>query len=354
MEEGLNLQSEWCNVPIAKKFSVIPSFISREKHYSVDVIGMLLEGVLLRGVCIQYAQKSIGLTSYPVKSKQTVFNWIKWLSFYHPAELLEKAGAKGNGYLQEDEGFQKEPSLRTYIPVIVDPNSQAVWHIDYIDHVDEDTLFQSFEDFLDKISFKVKGITKDKWQASNNALKRLFNNLWIGYCHLHCQKKFQQALKEYRKDTGISVKESEELYRKFSDILENSTHGTDMLVKANMLEKEEKEAFSHPALKKRLDELKENSINYTRHKEKKGMTKTTSIVDNFLKNAKRKLREAMSFRTPESAKEFFRSMGNVRNFLPFTTGSKNAHKSPFMLSGGEAYNLPWMQVINVYNGFLFV
>jgi hypothetical protein len=35
------------------------------------------------------------------------------------------------------------------------------------------------------------------------------------------------------------------------------------------------------------------------------------------------------------------------------SGAKNVGKSPFMLAGGETYDLPWMQVINMHNGFLF-
>jgi hypothetical protein len=49
----------------------------------------------------------------------------------------------------------------------------------------------------------------------------------------------------------------------------------------------------------------------------------------------------------------FRAMANVRNFMPFTSGSKNAHKSPFMLAQGQTHGLPWIQVMNVHNAFLF-
>ncbi|ETR67584.1 MAG: hypothetical protein OMM_11433 [Candidatus Magnetoglobus multicellularis str. Araruama] len=94
-------------------------------------------------------------------------------------------------------------------------------------------------------------------------------------------------------------------------------------------------------------------MKYTTHKQRSGITKTTSIVDNFLKIAKRKLRQAMSFRNPKWAEIMFKAMANVRNFVPFKTGAKNAHKSPFMLAGGQTFGLNWMQVINVHNGFLF-
>jgi hypothetical protein len=46
-------------------------------------------------------------------------------------------------------------------------------------------------------------------------------------------------------------------------------------------------------------------------------------------------------------------MANIRNFAPFMSGAKNAHKSPFMLAQGQTYNLPWIQVMNVHNAFLF-
>ena len=333
-----------------KIFSVLPSFISREKHYSADLIGQVLEGILLRGVCIQYAQSIMSLTGYPVKSKQTIFNWLKWIGTYHPADLLERAGVKSQGYFQEDEGFQKEPNLRTYVVAMVDSQSQVVWHIDYIDHVGEEDLYKSFDDFLEKISFKVKGVTKDKWQASTNALKRLFDNLWIGYCHRHSLQKFKTALKGYQKVMNISNKKVKELNEMYFQLLSESTHAVNMEVKIEMLLKKE-DAFKHPLLKCRLDELKQNAIKYTAHKQRSGIKKTTSIVDNFLKIAKRKLRQAMSLRVPKWAKTMFKGMANVRNFVPFKTGAKNAHKSPFMLAKGEDFGLSWMQVINVHNGF---
>ena len=77
------------------------------------------------------------------------------------------------------------------------------------------------------------------------------------------------------------------------------------------------------------------------------------MVDNFLKIIKRKLRQAGSLRDKEWAKILFKATANIRNFVPFLPGSKNAHKSPFMLSGGETYDLPWMQVMNIHNCFLF-
>ena len=57
---------------------------------------------------------------------------------------------------------------------MVDPETLLVWHKDYVDHVDEETLCNSFEKFIERIGFKVLGVTKDKWQASTNALKSVF------------------------------------------------------------------------------------------------------------------------------------------------------------------------------------
>jgi hypothetical protein len=333
-----------------KVFSVLPSFISREKHYSINLIGRVLEGVFLRGVCINYAQEMMDLTGFPVKSKQTVLNWMKWIGRLHPAELLNRSGVSSSGYFQEDEGFQKEPNLRTYVVAMVDSSSQVVWHIDYIDHVDEERLYQSFQSFVEKISFKLKGVTKDKWQASTKALKSLFEKLWIGYCHRHCLHKFKKALDEYKKSTGAEDKIINELYKKFSRVLSEARHGVNMEVKVDMLLKEEE--FNHPLLKERLDELKKNAVNYTANKMRSGIKKTTSLVDNFLKLAKRKLREAMSFRDQEWSGIFFKGLANVRNFVEFKAGAKNAHKSPFVLAGGENFELPWMEVLNVHNGFL--
>ena len=79
-----------------------------------------------------------------------------------------------------------------------------------------------------------------------------------------------------------------------------------------------------------------------------------NLLGNFLKIVKRKLREAESFRDRNWTAVFLRALANVRNFVPFMSGAKNAHKSPFMLADGSTYDLPWIQVMNVHNAFLFV
>ena len=139
-------------------------------------------------------------------------------------------------------------------------------------------------------------------------------------------------------------------WKKFRKVLKTATSAGSMEAKLKSLDDE---AFEHPILKKRVDELRENAVQYTSHKNRNGITKTTSMADNFLKIIKRKLRQIRSFRDKNCAKFFFQASANIRNFVPFLSGAKNAHKSPFMLAGGETYNLPWMQVMNMHNAFLF-
>ena len=47
-------------------------------------------------------------------------------------------------------------------------------------------------------------------------------------------------------------------------------------------------------------------------------------------------------------------MADLRNFVPFMSGAKNRHKSPFMLARGETYGLPWIQAMNVHNAFFLL
>ncbi len=77
-------------------------------------------------------------------------------------------------------------------------------------------------------------------------------------------------------------------------------------------------------------------------------------MDNFLKRVKRKLRQVESFRDQACTGAFFRAMATVRNGVPFLPGAKNAHHSPFMLAGGQTFDLPWAQVMNVHNAFLLM
>lgn len=331
------------------KISLLPSFLPREKHFEIDIIGNVFRGILLFSESLQDAMQNLKVNSKMV-SKQTIFNWLRWVGTFHPAEILERSGVKGSGYFQEDEGFEKEPDLRTYSVVLVDTENMLVWHADYVDHVDEKTLYSSFKNFCEQISFKVFGVTKDKWKSSTNALKAVFYRIWIGYCHRHCLNKFQQALSEYQKETQSSSTEISDLYRKFKKVLKTSTSKINLEVKLKTLNNE---AFNHPLLQKRVKELKENAVHYTSHKNRKGITQTTSLVDNFLKTVKRKLKQVESFRDRECTKVLFRGMANVRNFFPYLSGAKNAHLSPFMLAQGKTYNLPWVQVMNMHNAFLF-
>ena len=334
-----------------KKFSLVPSFLPREKNFGIEILGNVYRNMFRFNLSIQGALENLKIMGEnSVKSKQTILNWTRWIGKFHPAIILTRAGVTGSGYLQEDEAFEKEPNLRTYAVVMVDPKNQLVWHTDYVDHVDEEELCKSFEHFFKKIGFKIFGVTKDKWKASTNALKTVFHGIWIGYCHRHCLKKFRDALSKYQVQTKCSDKETSMLYKKFKNILTESTSKINLETKIQFLQDQ---AFSHSLLKPRVTELKENAVHYTSHKNRKGITKTTSIVDNYLKGIKRKLRQIESFRNKEWASIFFQAHANVRNFVPFLSGAKNAHQSPFELAGGQTFGLPWIQVMNVHNAFLF-
>jgi len=269
----------------------------------------------------------------------------------HPAQLLTRAGITGSGYLHEDEGFEKEVDLRTYSVVMVEPESMLVWHADYVDHVDEKGLIKSFEEFLKQIKFKVIGVSKDKWKASTNALKKTIKRIWIGFCHRHSKKNFWDSLEKYQKETGCTDQTVKELYQEFKTILDQSTSKANLLVRLKNLEK--RKELDHPLLKMRIKELKENAAHYTMHNKRKGVTTTTFAVDNYLKIVKRKLRQVESFRDEEMTRLTFQGMASVRNFVPFMSGAKNAHKSPFELAGGQTYGLSWIQTMNTHNAFLF-
>ncbi|MDM8526456.1 DUF6431 domain-containing protein, partial [Desulfococcaceae bacterium HSG8] len=333
-----------------QRFSLIPSFLPREKHFGIDIIGSIVRGILLFGHSQRSALENFRLTGTELKSRQTILNWLRWFGTVHPATILTRAGIKGSGYFQEDEGFEKESGLRTYTVAMVDPENLLVWHPDYVDHVDEETLSKSFEKFAERINFKILGVTKDKWQPSADALKSVCHRLWIGFCHLHCLRKFRKALSEYRKKTGCDGKEIRKLYKKFRKALDTATSEVSLKIKIGSLKDE---AFSHPLLRKVLDQVIKDGSRYTCHKSRKGIKKTTSRADNFLKTVKRKLRQAESFRDQECTGILFRAMANVRNFVPFMSGAKNAHKSPFMLAQGQTFDLPWAQIMNMHNAFLF-
>jgi hypothetical protein len=179
------------NVPIrmvrcttcGAKFSLLPSFLAREKHFSLEIIGHTMKQLTLFGQSLQATLEDLKMLVPGGHSKQTIVDWTEWFGTLHPATILTRAGIQGTGYFQEDEGFEKEPVLQTYTVAMVEPETCLVWHLDYVDHVDEQTLYESFEDFVQHISFQVLGVTKDKWQPSTKALHDVFHALWIEFCH---------------------------------------------------------------------------------------------------------------------------------------------------------------------------
>ncbi len=334
-----------------EQFSLLPSFLPREKNFGINIIGNVVENMLRFSMSIQGAMQNLKtLLPQSVKSKQTILNWIRWMGTHHPAVVLNRAGVSGSGYLQEDEGFEKEPQLRTYSVVMVDPKYLLVWHSDYVDHVDEGTLANSFERFMQKIDFKILGVTKDKWIPSTKALKTVFKNIWLGFCHRHYLKKLFGDLLKYQEKEGCDRKEINRLYKKIKKILKTSNSKISLVTRLKSMKEA---AFDHILLRPRIDDLKNSAVYYTSNQRRKGISQTTSIVDNFLKNVKRKLRQVESFRDPDYTRLLFRAMANARNFLHFLPGAVNAHKSPFMLAQGETFNLPWIQSMNVHNAFLF-
>ena len=142
------------------------------------------------------------------------------------------------------------------------------------------------------------------------------------------------------------------LYKKIKNALETASSGIRLKVKTDRLQMQES-AFRHSQIRPILEEVKKNAVRYTVNKNRNGIKKTTSPVDNFLKIVKRKLRQVESFRDRHMTGILFRAMANVRNFVPFMSGAKNMHKSPFMLAQGETYGLTWIQAMNVHNAFLF-
>ena len=140
-------------------------------------------------------------------------------------------------------------------------------------------VYGSFEKFVERIDFNLLGVTKDKWKPSTNALKKVIKNLWIGFCHRHCLKKFRGNLIKYQEESGCSDQDRQNLYREFKKVLESASSQNSLNVQIKFLKHD---AFNHPLLSSVLDELRKNAVHYTAHKIRSGIKMTTSLVDNFL------------------------------------------------------------------------
>jgi hypothetical protein len=79
-----------------EKFSLLPSFLPREKHFGIDIIGHVFQSMLLFSQSIQGALENLKLIGRGVKSKQTILNWLRWIGTLHPATILTRAGVIGS------------------------------------------------------------------------------------------------------------------------------------------------------------------------------------------------------------------------------------------------------------------
>jgi hypothetical protein len=62
-----------------ERFSLLPSFLPREKHFCIDIIGEIMRPVFLFGSSIRAAFEMSSLTGRKLKSIQTILNWINGL-----------------------------------------------------------------------------------------------------------------------------------------------------------------------------------------------------------------------------------------------------------------------------------
>ena len=128
-KETFNIRMAECK-GCGQRFSLLPSFLPREKNYGMDTIGIVCRALYLRSNSIQSVfEQTEHMGKNRIKSRQTIIDWMRWFGMLDPAKILTDAGIKGTGYLQEDEGFEKEPNLRTYSIIMIDPKTQLVWHL---------------------------------------------------------------------------------------------------------------------------------------------------------------------------------------------------------------------------------
>ncbi len=80
-----------------QKFSLVPSFLPREKNFGIEIIGHAYRSLYRFNQSIQGVIESLKIIgSKSVKSKQTILNWSRWVGSLHPATILTRAGVNGS------------------------------------------------------------------------------------------------------------------------------------------------------------------------------------------------------------------------------------------------------------------
>lgn len=183
-------------------FTVIPSFLMRyfgcRTKQSQKALLAYHGGLSLENCAISFNI-----------SPMSLYRIICAFGKYSTEKVLAHAGISLPEYIQVDEKHTKCLGKKGYIPII--SSGHIIWHIDYVNSVEEDTLETSYKKFdveTKKIepSYTPRAVTHDGFKATTNALGHIFKKATSNLiCWLHACWSLVKILEPFSKEEANNI-----------------------------------------------------------------------------------------------------------------------------------------------------
>lgn len=265
---------------------------------------------------------------------------------YSLEHTLSTAGVSLPKHVQADEKHTKCLGEKGYIPIV--SSGHAIWHIDYVDTVDEEVLEASYRQFAveaKKIGqeYAPRTVTHDGFKATRNALCHIFKKASTYLiCWLHACWGIAKILEPFSKEEAEQVSfwllhTLQECHQKPSlQRISLRNHFTALLRHYKpVLPGEIYENLKSWLARKRpyfyasMDFQLAHCFSYS--------------IDHICNHLDRKLFMMKHFHHPSARKDLFlKGFALIHNFIPYQKFARNAHKCPAQVEGAKLPHSDWL------------
>ncbi len=324
-------------------FTVIPSFLIRYFSYRSEQVKKALiayhGGLSLENCTICFNIKAMAL-----------YRIICTFGKYSLPSIFYKAGLTLPKNAQVDEKHTKCMGDKGYIPMLT--CGHTIWHIDYVESLDNDTLESSYRKFSEETKvldadYSPETITHDGFRSTINAMRNIFKKTAFLICWIHSCWSIAKLLKPFSKEEG------EQLSEKLFDAL-NKYHSKISLQCLSLrswfsaLLRKYKKILPedlYESLKKWIKRRKPyfyTSMDYPLH------LSFSFSLDHICNHLDRKLFNMKYFHCHESRKDrFLKGFALVHCLIPYQRFAKNAHKSPVQVDGAKLPHVDWFVSLSI-------
>ena len=318
-------------------FTVIPSFLMRYfRHDTENVKNALIAyhgGLSLENCAICFNISAMSL-----------YRIICAFGKYSIPDILNTVGIALPKNCQVDEKHTKCLGEKAYIPLLT--SGHAIWHIDYVESLDDDVLEGSYRKFADQTKvieaeYTPQTITHDGYKSTINALRRIFKKTAFLICWIHSCWSLAKLIKPFSKEEGedLSLALFEKLkqcYRQTSLKCISLKNWFTALLRSykNILPDD-----LHEKLKRWIKWRKPYfyaSMDYP------FPLSFSFSIDHICNHFDRKLFMMKHFHHPQARIGLFlNGLALIHTFIPYQRFAKNAHQSPAQVEGGNSPHPDW-------------